>query len=417
MSDTGTLVFKEALNAYNVDIELAVKRRDSTSLCRLLRFPDERTIMAITEFYRSGRPLPRTLHAPWHHLPNLVCANFLSTGAVSVHNWVEASRQLNHALRIFLDTLSSDTSWSIPLLVRLCEDARVIAREADRQLVKGSLKPRFIDEVTHLLQRALSIVRDDRRSEADGSKTLATLTVLNQLLKIYFYANDFNPCLSIADSVRNNELAFQNFPIEQRVVFKFYEGRLAFYNNHYSEAIEAFSFAMAHIPPSDIVQRRRVLLFMIPAKIMTGSLPSNNTLQVFQMHWFQPIVQSIRSGDIGMFDSTLRKNTAFFIRSGIYLTVQKMVRLVYRALIRKLMVMVGSNRIMLQYVIAGFKAAETSTDLPQVTCTLDNLIHQGIIDGYIAPKLGVLVIRDFVNPADGSRTATKSLLPRPVDTN
>lgn len=403
-------VFKDALHAYNADVESAITRNDGDALCRLLRSTNERTIMAITEFYRSGKPLPEALPPPWHRLPDLVRANFLTAGAIRIQNWDEASRQINHVLRLYLDAFSFDSSWSAPLLLQLCEDARVIAQEADKQLGQRFRKPRFMEQVLELLKDALSIVSNDQRSIEYKSRRIATLTVLNQLLKVYFNTNELSQCSSIVGLTQETTFSFKQFPIEQQVVFKFYEGRLALYNCHYSEAVNSLSDALAHIPVSETTQRRRVLLFLIPAKIMTGLLPSKHTLDVFHMHWFQPIVQAIRSGNVGIFDTALRKHAEFFNHAGIYLTVQKMLRYVYRALIRRLIRFCKSNRIYLYDIRVGLRAAETVTDTQQVDCILANLIHQGIIGGYIAPKLKVLCVTDLVNPVDGTRIKASSLV-------
>lgn len=398
-----TQVFKNALNAYNLDVVSAVKRKDGDTLCQLLRSSNERTVMAITEFYRSGKPLPDALPTPWHHLPELVRANFLTAGAIRIHNWDEASRQINHALRLYLDTLSCDSAWSAPLLLHLCEDARVIALEADRQLSRRFRKPQFMEEVAEVLKHALSVVSNDKRPTGHSSRHVVTLTLINQLLKVYFNTNELSQCPSIVALTHDSSFSFKKFSIEQRVVFKFYEGRLALYDGRYVDAAKALSYALARIPSSESVNRRRTLLFLIPAKIMTGSLPSNHTLDVFHMNWFHPIVEAVRTGNVGMFDAALRKNAEFFVRIGIYLTVQKMLPYVYRSLIRRLIIMVGSNRIYIKDILAGLRAAETAMDMEQLNCILANLIHQGIIGGYIAPKIKVLCIRDLVNPANGSR--------------
>lgn len=403
-------IFKDALHSYNVDVESAITRNDGDALCRLLRSTNERTVMAITEFYRSGKPLPDALPAPWHRLPDLVRANFLTAGAIRIQNWDEASRQINHVLRLYLDALSFDSPWSAPLLLQLCEDARVIAQEADKQLGWRFRKPRFMEQVVELLKDALSIVSNDQRSIEHKSRRIATLTVVNQLLKAYFNTNELSQCSSIIDLTQKITFSFEQFPIEQQVVFRFYEGRLALYNGSYSEAVSALSYALARIPVSETIQRRRVLLFLIPAKIMTGLLPSKHTLDVFHMHWFQPIVQAIRSGNVGMFDDALRKHVEFFSHAGIYITVQKMLRYVYRALIRRLIRLCKSNRIFLEDIRYGFRAAETSIDRQQLDCILANLIHQGVIGGYISPKTEALCVKDLVNPVDGSRIPASSLV-------
>lgn len=403
---------RDNLINFNREIEQAILLNDGSALCGLLAPTNGNTLEAVTEFYRSGGPLPHVPDASWGCLSNLVRAKFLTVGAISIHNWVEASRQHNHGLSLYLDLLSVDTAWSAPVLWQLCEDARVIAWEADRQLGLKIRKPQKMLEVSQLLERALTIIGDKQCFADDASRSTNALIVVNHLLKLYFYINELDKCSGLLDLVRAGEISFDTVSVVQRATFKFYEGRLALYDQRYQEANEALSYALRCIPTSETTQRRRVLLFLIPAKILTGRLPSFNMLNVFQMHWFRPIVLAIRLGDVGMFDSALRKHREFFIRRGLYLTVLKMLPYVYRALIRKVVMLSRCNNIYLADISVALRATQMAVDVDQIQCTLTNLIHQNVIDGYVSSKMGVLHVRSLIHPGKpgvGNRISGKLL--------
>jgi len=58
-------------------------------------------------------------------------------------------------------------------------------------------------------------------------------------------------------------------------------------------------------------------------------------LQKHQLTHFVELVESIKTGDLGKFNSCLDKSQEIFIRKGIFLLVEKLKPFVYRTLFKK----------------------------------------------------------------------------------
>lgn len=99
--------------------------------------------------------------------------------------------------------------------------------------------------------------------------------------------------------------------------------------------------------------RRRILPYLIPAKMLRGSFPSPSKILRYGMHWYTPIIRAVCAGDMPAFDRAVSSSDNFFFRKGIYCTLQKLRPLFYRSLIQKLYrareVTLGSERCNIPY--------------------------------------------------------------------
>jgi hypothetical protein len=66
------------------------------------------------------------------------------------------------------------------------------------------------------------------------AKKLAALDIVNVSFKIYFRLNTLRLCKNLMRTVDSPQFAsFDQFPISQRVTYKFYAGRLAVFDEKY----------------------------------------------------------------------------------------------------------------------------------------------------------------------------------------
>lgn len=142
---------------------------------------------------------------------------------------------------------------------------------------------------------------------------------------------------------------------------------------------------------------RHVLLYLIPAKILMGVLPSNAMLERFDMRWFVDISNAIRTGDLHLFDDAVEKYEEFFIRKALWLAVEKMRPLVYRSLIRKVALSMSSTKEMqikvpLDFIRIALLMCKKEMQMDEIECIVAKLILNDYIKGHISHKVGYLVL-------------------------
>lgn len=383
-----------ALREFNHLVEEAVNEQDGKQLRKLLRESTKQTIDAITDYYRhENAPLPQVTQPQWReNLPTIVEKCFTTAGAIRANDWVDASDHIANSLSAYMSILNDESGWSLPLFHQLCEDVRVIAQVADEQLRDDQRKPCKLETAERLLKRAFTIVNNDRGDIHRGSRRIGALGCMNQLLKIYFRLNNLGLCVNLTRMIVNpNFPDIDAFPIDHRITFHFYCGRLSLYDDQYPRAVQQLEFALDNISPMLRDHRRRILLFLIPAKILTGKLPSMRTIEKYDMKWYRDIVPAIRSGNLGSFNRAVSLYEEFFIRSALFLAIEKMRSLVYCALVRQVSKVLG-QKIQLDHIMHSVHLSSTDVSRDEVECILANLIHQNYIKGYISHKVGFLVL-------------------------
>lgn len=386
------------LRAFNERVEDAVRDKNGKSLRNLLRVTSPDATFPMMDYVIRGGSLPAPQEKPWHSLPDLVNKRFATAAALNANNWVDAFDHLSHAVTTFTTILASDTAWSMPAYQALCAELRIVAEQADQQLTVGEKKAGKLEEAERVLKRGFTMTNNDRRAIDAGSRRIGTLGIINQLLKVYFKLNNLRLCANLTRTVNApNFPDFELYPLEHRVTYKFFAGRLHLYEDRCREAVRDLEYAFKHAPRGAKEHKRHILLYLIPAKILTGSLPSDATLSRYKMFWFEGVVRGIRSGDLRLFVEAMENHEEFFIRKALFLAVEKMRPLVYRSLLRQIARVRGElwqhgNRLPLEYIKAGFATCGEDVDRDEVECILGNLIYNGYVRGYISHGVGYLVL-------------------------
>ena len=68
-------------------------------------------------------------------------------------------------------------------------------------------------------------------------------------------------------------------------------------------------------------------------------------LTVNNLREFRPIVHAIRTGNLGLMEDALAKYEFFFVRTGIYLLVEKLKLIVIRQLFKNVQKMAGNHQL------------------------------------------------------------------------
>lgn len=392
------------LLTFNQSVESAIRRKDGVALREALRLRSIDATKAMEVYISDGGNLPAAMEEPWEVLPEIVGRRFAAGAALNSNDWMGCCDHVSDMLTAYLNSLSLDSGWSLPLLHALCSDLRIVAEQADAQLKAQGRKPFKLSEVERVLKRGFTVTNNDRRTMEEDSKRAGTLGVINQLLRVYFRLNNLRLCGNLTRTVMaKNFPPFEDYPVHDRVTYKFYSGRLHLYDDRVEQAVEDLTYAFKALPQSRFDHRRAVLMYLIPAKILMGSLPKadeivdgkiqkEGMITKFNMKWYEGIVRGIREGRLDYFDSAVDEHEEVFIGKALFLSVEKMRMLVYRSLIRKMFNAFGLKIVLDKIVEALAKFCHKEVSRDELECILANMIFRGYIKGYISHKVGYLVL-------------------------
>ena len=322
-----------------------------------------------------------------------------------------------------INAMREETGWVVPVLRRLTYEARVVADRADDERLATSKRARAgaapavaaaaaatanaarydtLRDVEKTLKKGFSACWNDRGGGAPGSlesKKRATLYVVAQLLKIYFKLNLLKlaqPLIRPLEATAGRSGAFDSrkiFPQGDVVAYRFFVGRLRMFEDQYGAAEEHLIYAFAHCDASSRRNKRAILEFLLPVRLRRGALPRRALLEKHGLAALAPLVDAVRSGDLGTFNAELAKNQMAFVRRGTFLLLEKVKILVYRNLFKKIYLVQGkATQLKLHLFQRAFAWLGCPTDMDEVECILANLIFKGLIKGYISHQKQTLVL-------------------------
>jgi len=379
-------------------VETCVRKRNGEEFVRLLSLKSIPGRQAAEIYLLHGGSLQTArlheLGEEWADLPEIIQNRFAAGNALVLPNFEESCTYLAQALSSYLNIVAKEDSWTLPLMQSFCQDLRILAEQADAALRARGGKVCKMEQVERILKRAFSVTNNDRRDVSEFSRRIGTLAVINQLLKVYFKLNNLRLCANIIRAVdAPNFPDFEaTFPISERVTYKYFVGRLHLYDERISQAVEALQYAFDRTPDVYRSQKRMQLLYLVPARLHTGYLPPISLLEKYDMKCYLDIVRALRKGDLSLFNDAMKLHQNFFISSALYLVLENIRPLVYRALIRLICDVAGTPKLKIETVTKCFEACGVHLEKQEVECIIANLIYNSYLKGYIAHKLGYLVL-------------------------
>jgi len=271
-----------------------------------------------------------------------------------------------------------------------------------QQLVHQS--PTALSDALEILRSALKFAWNDR-SKQEMTKKQGCLDITNHLLKISFKLNSMQMCLGFK---RNTEtVSFPpetSFPLHQQVTFSFFKARLALLDADYVEAAKAFEFCLCNCPRRAKHNRRLILVFLIPVRILAGSFPTEALLAKHNLtNLYSGLCKAIKRGHLSAVESAIQRHRTSFLRLGLYLLLQKTKLVAYRNLFRTTHRILDAEARMnvsdlVTAVHVSSAGSSPSTALSsqweesQVECVLANLIYHKLINGYLSHQHKKLVL-------------------------
>ncbi|KAG0359842.1 COP9 signalosome (CSN) subunit [Gamsiella multidivaricata] len=236
-----------------------------------------------------------------------------------------------------------------------------------------------------------------REFQAMTNWCLETLYILNgDLRRLAVQLKSHNLCKNILRAVKAADLPdLEQFPMAHQVTMRYYTGVLSFFNEDFKKAEPDLQFAFDHTPPHFHNNRRLILHYLIPTRLLHGSLPSVRLLQEFPelSTLYQPLATAIKTGNVQMFDEALVSGGSRLISLGTYLTVEQSRGVAVRTLFKKVFTsMDRTNRLSVSQFQTALAFVGVKVDEDEVECMLANMIYNGYIRGYISHEKRVLVL-------------------------
>jgi len=232
---------------------------------------------------------------------------------------------------------------------------------------------------------------DGRASEED-TKRLGMMNLVNQLFKIYFRINKLHLCKPLIRAI-DNCVFKDSFPLPEQITYKYFVGRRAMFDSNYQAAVQDLSYAFSNCPDRFASNKRLILIYLVPVKMLLGYLPTKALLQRYDLLLFHDLALALKAGNVNRFDEIVRDQELVLIRSGIYLLVEKLKFLVYRNLFKKVFAIRQTHQLdMADFLSALQFVGLSDVSLDETHCIVANLIYEGKIKGYISHAHNKLVV-------------------------
>ncbi|XP_071015668.1 PCI domain-containing protein 2 isoform X2 [Oncorhynchus clarkii lewisi] len=326
----------------------------------------------------------------------MVAAHLRCTYAVSNHDFVEAYKCQTLVVQSFLRAFQShkEENWALPVMFAVTLDLRIFANNAEQQLLrkgKGKLGD-MLEKAAEQLMGCFRVCASDNRAGIDDSKKWGMLFLINQLFKIYFKINKLHLCKPLIRAIDSSNLK-DDYSMAQRVTYKYYVGRKAMFDSDYKPAEEYLSFSFQHCHRSSQRNKRMILIYLLPVKMLLGHMPNHQLLRKYDLMQFADVTKAVSEGNLLLLNEALAKHETFFIRCGIFLILEKLKIITYRNLFKKVYQLLKTHQLPLDAFLVALKMMQVEeVDIDEVQCILANLICEGHIKGYISHQHQKLVV-------------------------
>ncbi|OAE18594.1 hypothetical protein AXG93_1923s1500 [Marchantia polymorpha subsp. ruderalis] len=264
---------------------------------------------------------------------------------------------------------------------------------ADREMANNGKVPDKLKGAGSFLMKVFGALA------GKGPKRVGALYVTCQLFKVYFKLGTVHLCRSVIRSIETARVFdFEEFPTRDKVTYMYYTGRLEVFNDNFIQADKKLWYALGHCDPSKDANIRMILKYLVPVKLSLGILPNEWLLRKYHIMEYNDIVQALRRGDIRLLRYALQANEDQFLRSGVYLVLEKLELQVYQRLMKKIHLIQKqkdpskAHQIKMDSILKALKWLQIDMDIDEVECIMATLIHKNLMRGYLSHKSKVVVL-------------------------
>ncbi|RZC81619.1 hypothetical protein C5167_044202 [Papaver somniferum] len=309
-------------------------------------------------------------------------------------NFVDAYSSLEKSANAFLQEFRSwESAWAMEALYAVAYEIRVLAERADRELASLGKNPEKLKAAGSFLMKVFGALA------GKGPKRIGALYVTCQLFKVYFKLGTVHLCRSVIRSIETGRnFDFEEFPVRDKVTYMYYTGRLEVYNENFLAADQKLTYALSRCNPRSQTNIRMILKYLIPVKFSIGILPKRSLLEKYNLVEYFNVVQALKKGDLRLLRCALEDHEDRFLRSGVYLVLEKLELQVYQRLMKKIYIIQKerdpsrAHQVKLDVVVKALKCLEIEMDVDEVECIMAILIYKNLMKGYFAHKSKIVVL-------------------------
>lgn len=250
----------------------------------------------------------------------------------------------------------------------------------------------LLEKTAECLMGCFRVCAADNRSADEDTKKHGMLHLVNQLFKVYFRINKLHLCKPLIRAIDSSAIK-DNFTLAQQITYKYFVGRKAMFDSNFKMADEYLSFAFQNCHRSFKKNKRLILIYLIPVKMLLGFIPKKEVLERYNVLQFYDLSCALKEGNVRKVDDVILRNEAFFIESGIYLIVEKLKFIAYRNLFKRVYLISKTHQIDINNFMYALQfVGKEDITLDETHCIVANLINEGRIKGYISHEHNKLVV-------------------------
>ncbi|PKU67260.1 hypothetical protein MA16_Dca015989 [Dendrobium catenatum] len=300
-------------------------------------------------------------------VPHLRCIQSFRIG-----RFVEAYVAFEKSANAFLQEFRNwETAWAVEAVYVVAHEIRVLAEMADKELSSMGKNPEKLQGAGSFLMKVF------------GALALGTVHLCRSVIRSIETAKIFD---------------FEEFPSSDKATYMYYTGRLEVYNENFVAADQKLTYALMHCNSQYEANLRMILKYLIPVKLSIGILPKMTLLEKYNLIEYTNVVKALKSGDLRLLRRALQEHEDQFLRTGVYLVLEKLELQVYQRLLKKIHMIQKqkdpskAHQIKLDLIVKALKWLQVDMDVDEVECIMAILIYKNLIKGYFAHKSKVVVL-------------------------
>ncbi|XP_046853354.1 PCI domain-containing protein 2-like [Xenia sp. Carnegie-2017] len=381
------------LKDYLFQVSCAIDSRNGDEVAMLLSLKDVHFTNANLHLENAQDSCQQFLVPPYDEM---FAAHLRALWAMGKKNFLKAFACQDVVVQAFVKAFQTqkDENWSLPIMKCVVSDLRLLGLEVDNQLTKSGegKSGETLERAAEVIMGCFRVCAADSRAAKDVSKKWGMLALVNHLFKIYFKTNRIHLCKPLIRAIDSLAIKDQ-FEISNQVTYRYYVGRKAMFDNDLKLAEEYLDFAFQHCHKNNRKNKRLVLIYLVPVKMLAGRMPPREILQKYDLMQYDDIVRAVRSGNLLLLNNTLERHEAFFITYGVFLILEKLKMITYRNLFKKVYILLKTHQIPLPSFVSSLHFLKIDDmDVIEVQCIVANLIFEGYIKGYISHQHQKLVV-------------------------
>ncbi|KAL3651674.1 Enhanced ethylene response protein 5 [Castilleja foliolosa] len=372
----------------------AVSYQDGKSLSRLLSVSDDSAVLlsladALNTYQDANRIIRQS--EKYSQYGDIIVPIFRALQSYRLRNLVESYMAFEKASKY--EFRNWESAWALEALYVIAYEIRILSERADIELASIGKPPEKLKGAGSFLMKVFGVLA------GKGPKRVGALYVTCQLFKIYFKLGTVNLCRSVIRSIETARIFdFEEFPVRDKVTYMYYTGRLEVYNENFPAADHKLSYALTHCDARKDTNIRMILKYLIPVKLSIGILPRTLLLQKYNLNEYSEVVLALTRGDLRLLRHALQEHEDRFLRSGVYLVLEKLELQVYQRLVKKIYIVQKqkdpnkAHQVKLDVIVKALKWLEIDMDVDEVECIMSILIYKNLVKGYFAHKSKVVVL-------------------------